>query len=708
MKTIRLSAAFLSLALAVPLSAQTRGATAEDYFAFETVADPHFSPDGSTVAFVVTRIDQKQNRRRSEIWSVPADSSRPATALTTAPQSSNSPRWSPDGKAIAFLSARPMPGDAAGAAPRTQVWLLPLAGGEPRRLTNLLNGVSAFQWSPDGRQLVAIGRSGPGDNAKSPSDVRHYAHANYKFNDTGWFDDKRTHLWVVDATSGASTQITSGDDLNDSDPQWSPDGSRIAFVSDRTGKAFDMGHNTDVWVIAAAGGPLTKISDHPGGDNSPRWSPDGQTIAFLSAVPEKSHPKIWLAPFNSASNVAQGRPATPPPSKLAADNVDLIPSGLRWAADGRALFFETGYKGTSQLFRVDLEARRASAVTSGDRTVHLIDISERSTPVRPGKLAYAVNDPTHLDDLYVADLDGRNEQQLTHLNSALWKQVTLAPVERLPFKGADGWDVDGFLMKPIGWEAGKKYPMILTIHGGPAGQFGFDWYHEFQVYAAHGWAVFFTNPRGSTGYGEKFERGIELNWGGKDYVDVMNGVDAALARYPWVDKERLGVTGGSYGGFMTNWIVSHNNRFKAAVTLRSISNFVSDDGTRDGAYGHADDFTGDIFEKHDLYWNASPLKYVKNVKTPILVLHSDNDFRVPIEQGEQWFRALQHLGVPSETVFFPRENHNLTRTGEPKHLVESIKWQVYWFERYLMGNTGALPPDAPAGEVRTTKSDGRH
>jgi dipeptidyl aminopeptidase/acylaminoacyl peptidase len=700
-KQIRRAIVLALVAFAVPLLAQTRGMTSEDYFAFETLGDPHFSPDGSTIAFVVTTVDQKQNRRRSEIWSVPADGSREPMALTTAPQSSNNPRWSPDGKAIAFLSARPMPGEAASDAPRTQVWLLPLGGGEPRRVTNLLNGVSSFQWSPDGSRLVVVGRSGPTDMAKSPSDVRHYTHANYKFNDSGWFDDKRTHLWVTDVASGRSTQITSGDDWNDSDPQWAPDGRKIALVSDRTGKAFDMGHNTDVWVIAADGGPLTKISDHASGDNSPRWSPDGRTIAFLSSVPEKSHPKIWLAAFDSAApDVAQGRPTTPPASKLAADGIDLIPGGLRWSADGRALYFETGYKGTSQLFRVDLAARKASAVTSGDRTVHLVDVNEKTS-----RLAYGVNDPTHLDDLYVADLDGRNEKQLTHLNAALWKQVQLSPVERVSFKGADGWDVDGFFMKPIGWEAGKKYPMILTIHGGPAGQFGFDWYHEFQVYASHGWAVFFTNPRGSTGYGEKFERGIELNWGGKDYVDVMNGVDAALAKYPWVDRDRLGVTGGSYGGYLTNWIVSHTNRFKAAVTLRSISNFVSDDGTRDGAYGHADDFTGDIFEKHDLYWNASPLKYAQQVKTPTLVLHSDNDFRVPIEQGEQWFRALQHFGVPSEIVFFPRENHNLTRTGEPKHLVESINWQVYWFERYINGNANALPPDAPARTGATTSQD---
>jgi dipeptidyl aminopeptidase/acylaminoacyl peptidase len=658
-------------------SAQTRGVTAEDYFAFETLSDPRFSPDGLSIAFVVTTIDQKANRRRSEIRLIPADGSREASVLTTAPQSSNSPRWSPDGQSIAFLSARAAAGENGEV--RNQVWLLPLTGGEPRRLTNLLNGVTSFQWSPDGTKLVVVSRSGPSDSAKSPSDVRHYKNANYKFNDSGWFDDKRAHLWIVEVANGRANQITSGEDWNDSDPQWSPDSRRIAFVSDRSGKAFDEGRNTDVWTVDAAGGQLTKISDHEEGDNSPRWSPDGQTIAFLSAVPEKSHAKIWLASSRGGSA-----------SKVAADGIDLIPAALRWAEGGRALYFETGVKGATQLYRVDLAARKAAPITSGDRTVRAADVSEKT-----GKLAYTVNDPTRLDDLYVADANGKNERQLTRLNAALWKQLTIVPVERVPFKGAEGWDVDGFFMKPAGWEAGKKYPMVLSIHGGPAGMYGFDWFHEFQVYAARGWAVFFTNPRGSTGYGEKFERGIEMNWGANDYADVMAGVDAILAKYAWIDRDRLGVTGGSYGGYLTNWIVSHTNRFKAAVTLRSISNFVSDDGTRDGAYGHADDFGGDIFEKTDLYWDRSPLKYAKNVKTPTLVLHSDNDFRVPIEQGEQWFRALRHFGVTSEIVFFPRENHNLTRTGEPKHLVESINWQVYWFDRYLNGNANAVPPNAP-------------
>jgi acylaminoacyl-peptidase len=212
------------------------------------------------------------------------------------------------------------------------------------------------------------------------------------------------------------------------------------------------------------------------------------------------------------------------------------------------------------------------------------------------------------------------------------------------------------------------------------------------MYAARGWAVFFTNPRGSTGYGRAFQRGVALEWGGKAYTDIMSGVDEVLKRNAWIDRDKLGVTGGSYGGFMTNWIVSHTNIFKAAVTLRSVNNFVSDEGTRDGAYGHARDFGGDLYQNYDMYWKYSPVRYAGNVKTPSLVLHSENDHRVPIEQGEQWFRALQHFGVTSEFVIFPRENHNLTRTGEPKHLVESLNWQNYWFDRFLNGNASAKRP----------------
>ncbi|MGH9971409.1 MAG: S9 family peptidase [Pyrinomonadaceae bacterium] len=640
-KTMRIAArslAFCTLilclsALGVIAQQPSRGITPEDYYAFEFLSDPQISPDGKLIAYVVTRIDRAQNRRVTSIWMAAVDGSRAPWQFTTSPQSSNSPRWSPDGKWLAFLSSRPAEssspsspsgptsaasptpaagptpapaaGAASGAAPadqtRSQVYVLSMSGGEARRITNLKNGVSTFRWAPDANRMVVVSRIGPSDTrpeSRDRSDARHYRNSSYKFNDTGWFDDRRTHLWVVGVQSGSAKQITEGNDWNDSDPQWSPDGTRIAFVSNRTGKEYDENRNTDVWVIPAAGGALVKISDHDESDNSPRWAPDGKTIAFTGEVHDRDHPKIWVAP-----------------------------------------------------------------ATGGVASV------------------------------LVADLNGRNERKLTNLNEALWKRLQLADVERFTFKSAEDWDIDGFLVKPIGWQEGKKYALILSIHGGPAAMYGVDWFHEFQGYAAKGYAVLYTNPRGSTGYGQKFERGIVGEWGGKDYVDVMNGVDAALRKYSWIDADRLGVTGGSYGGYLTNWIVGHTDRFKAAVTLRSVTNFISDEGTRDGAYGHTPDFGGDLFEKFDLYWDRSPLKYAKNVKTPTLILHSDNDFRVPLEQGEQWFRALRHFGVTTEIVMFPRENHNLTRTGEPKHLVESLNWQLYWFDRFVLGNNDAVPPN---------------
>jgi dipeptidyl aminopeptidase/acylaminoacyl peptidase len=663
-----------------------RGVTAEDYLAFQFAGDPHLSPDGKLVAYVVTTIDQKKNRRESEVWLVDADGSGAPRRVSAEGFSSNTPRWSPDGKTLAILSARsagaesPSSSSTPAETPKPQIFLLSMSGGEGVALTKLKNAVQNYQWSPDGSRIVLVTATGPSDAvapADRKSDVRHYTHIQYKFNDTGWFDDKRRHLWVVTVSSGEAKQITDGQDWNDTDPQWSPDGTRIAFVSDRTGKAYDDSHNTDVWVIPAAGGALTKISDHAFEDESPRWSPDGQQILFTGQTSRHQYPKLYVA--NSSGGTA---------SQLAAKDLDTIPTELAWPAPG-SFFFAAGEKGETRLFRGDPVARTFSAVVSGPRGLHAFDINASA-----GKMVYLANDFQDLDDLYVANLDGAGEHQLTHLNAALWAQLDLQPVERLPYKSSDGWPIDGFFVKPVGWKAGVKYPMVLVIHGGPEGMFGVDWYHEFQVYAAKGWAVFFCNPRGSTGYGEKFELGEINNWGRMDYQDIMAGVDAALQKFPWVDSSKLGVTGGSYGGYMTNWIVSHTDRFKAAVTLRSVSNFISDEGTRDGAYGHEEYFKGLVFDDFDQYWEASPLKYARNVHTPTLVLHSDNDFRVPIEQGEQWFRALQHYGVPSELVLFPRENHNLTRTGEPKHLVESLNWQVYWFDRYLNGNANAKPPDA--------------
>ena len=660
--------------------AQTkRGIMPEDYLSFQFISDPHLSPDGKVVAYVITTINQKNNRRESAVWSLTIERSAAPRRLSAEGSSSSVPRWSPDGKTLAILSARNSDSSTT-EKPKPQIYLLPVSsGGEAVALTNLKNGVEGYQWSPDGTRIVAVSASGPNDDiaaADRKSDVRHYTHIIYKSNDAGWDDGKRQHLWVVGVPTGEAWQITNGQEWNDTDPRWSPDSKRIAFVSDRTGKAYDDSHNTDIWVIPASGGSLIKISDHDFEDISPRWSPDGKQIVFAGKTSVHQFPKLYIAD-------SQGRQ----PSQLALKDLDLIPTQLEWSP--AAIFFQANIKGEAHIFRASPATHTFQPVTSGARRVQAFDISNSGS-----SLVYLGNDFVHLDDLYVSNSDGTGERQITHLNTPLWTQLDLQPVERLPYQSKDGWPIDGFLVKPLGWQPGKKYPMVLVIHGGPRDMFGVDWYNEFQIFAAQGWAVFFCNPRGSTGYGERFERGQINNWGVMDYQDVMAGVDAALKHYEWIDPNNLGVTGGSYGGYMTNWIVSHSNRFKAAVTLRSLSNFISDEGTRQGPYGHVDYFKDIVFDDFDQYWDASPLKYARNVKTPTLILHSEMDFQLPFEQAEQWFRALQHYRVTSEFVLFPRENHNLTRTGEPRHLVESFKWQIYWFDRYLNGNTSAKPPDA--------------
>jgi dipeptidyl aminopeptidase/acylaminoacyl peptidase len=651
---------------AVAAAAEQRPIRPEDYFALEAVSDPRISPDGTRVAFALTKVDPAKKQRRSAIWMVPADGSRPPWALTTSPQNTNSPRWSPDGRSLAFLSARPGDDDSKG-VDKTQVHVLSLDGGEARRLTSAEDGVRAFAWSPDGSRLVCVIRTPPPkeDLGFERTDSRRYTGIFYKLDGVGWDDGRRSHLFVVEAASGESKQITSGP-WNDTDPEWSPDGTRIAFVSDRTSGERDWeGRHSDVWVVPAAGGEAVRISDHDEADTDPAWSPDGRTLAFFGSLSEGDHPKIYLAPS------AGGAPST-----LASPGVDHLGNHLTWDAGGRALTFEAGAKGERHLFRVDLGSKAVNPVTRGARQVSQVDVSEKAR-----RMVYRANDSTHPDDLYVADLSGLNERRLTRFNAALLEG--LPAVERVAWKGADGWDIEGFLLKPAGWETGRKHPMVMSVHGGPNGMHGYGWLFDLQCFASRGYAVFMPNPRGSSGYGEAFQRAVTNEWGGKAYVDIMNGVEAVLKANPWIDRERLGVVGQSYGGFMTNWIVGHTTLFKAAVTMAGLSNMVSAQGERDAAYNHRRDFGGIVFDNVERYWDTSPLKYAPQVKTPTLILHGEADHRVPLAQGEEWFRALKHYGVPSELVVFPRASHAFRTAGEPKQVVEAVNWQLWWLDRYL-------------------------
>jgi dipeptidyl aminopeptidase/acylaminoacyl peptidase len=657
--------------LAMLAAAGARPITPEDYYALEVASDPQISPDGKTVAYVVTSIDRKQNRKRSQIWMVPFNGSSEPWALTNA-ESSSSPRWSPDGASIAFLSARHDP--QTGVAQRAQVYLISIRGGEPRRLTELKNGVTAFQWSPNGARLACVSRIGPSDSLapnKDRSDVRDYTNPAYKLDGAGYYDDRRSHLWVVDVKSAAARQITSGENNNDTDPQWSPDGSRIAYAVERTDQS--LMRDSEVHTVDPDRGNNTKVVAADVFVHTLRWSHDGKNLAYIGSSDEVSIPKLFV------SNVDAGAFA------VASDAI-TYPTELEWAAGDRSLVYVAAVRGEHLLFRLDLASRKETAIQVNG-SIRTVSIGEGDRAI-----AYAGTDDLHPGDIFAMDLPGGSPRQLTHLSEKLLSSLELQRLERLPFKGDDGWAVEGFVLKPVGWQAGKTYPMMLMIHGGPNGMWGPIWNLEAQSYAARGWAVLLTNPRGSSGYGEAFQRGVDKEWGGKAYRDVMAGVDAALAKYPWVDKGRLGLTGQSFGGFMTDWVVGQTTRFKAAITLSGISDLVSVEGVRDAYYGHSRDFGGDLWENFDLYWKYSPIRNAKNVKTPTLILHGEVDNRVPLEQGEEFFRALSHFGVPTELVIFPREPHSL-RT-EPKHLVEVLEWQIYWFDRYAAGNAGAVKPNA--------------
>ena len=667
MKT--LLAIFVAMSCAA-MAAGKRGLQPDDFFSVEVPADPQISPDETMVAFTISAIDRKANRRRSEIWLAPIDGSRQPWPITNA-ESSTSPRWSPDGQSLAFLSARH--DSQTGALQRTQIWILPMTGGEPRKITDFKNGLSAFQWSPDGRQFVCVSRTSPSDNfpaGKERSDVRDYTNPAYKLDGSGFFDDRKAHLWIADL-SGKTRPLTSGEQSEEADPQWSPDGKRIAYVVTRAGAS--LMRNSALYAIAPDGGTPEQLSSPEVNIHDLRWSHDGRFLAYISSEDEVSIPKIFVTDVAAHTHRLASRTVT-------------YPADLEWTEDDRTIDFTASTRGEHPFYRLDLKTSETTTLAEH------ISIRQINASHAAHAIAYVAGDDTTPGDVFVAGSNGEHARALTHLNTKLLADLELSRMERMPIRASDGQSVEGFFMKPAGFAEGRKYPMILMIHGGPNGMWGPTWNIDARAFAGRGWAVLLINPRGSSGYGQAFQRGVDKEWGGKAYSDLMTGVDTALAKYPWVDPSRLGVCGQSFGGFMTDWIVGQTTRFRAAATLSGISDLISVEGVRDAFYGHSRDFGGDLWENFDLYWKYSPIRNAKNVKTPTIVLHGDADQRVPVEQCEEFFRALSYFHVPTEFVIFPREPHSIR--AEPKHTVELMKWQIYWFDRYLEGNEKAVKPNA--------------
>lgn len=678
-----------------------RTITAEDLYAIRVITDLQVSPDGAYVAFSLRSIDRAQNRYRSTVWVVSLeDEHEPPRRLTAGP-SDTQPRWSPDGRVLVFVSDRT--GDK-------QLWAIALDGGEAWQLTNHERGVSDPVWSPAGDAIAYLSRGAPrpaGEGANtpqpgnSPSDVRVVTRLKYRADGEGFIGDQPRHLWVVpftglpqrdDPALPQPHRLTDGD-WDDSDPAWSPDGRAIAFSSNRTPDR-EVNTVSDIWVVTVAPesetGMLRKLTGSLGPARAPAWSPDGRLIAYLGHTnpPDTglaTNTQLWCVPAESLDGAAARRLSEPLDRSLAnhilgdlrAAQETLAP---HWAPDGRWIYTLVSDRGCCHIVRFSAAGGEVERVVSGERQVYAFDL----TPDGRG-VVFAASTPLDPGECFVARR-GEGEHRLTQVNSDWLAQVQLSAPQRLLYRSFDGQEIEGWLLRPPDAAPGRRYPLILYIHGGPHALYGYTFMHEFQFLAARGFAVLYTNPRGSQGYGQHFAACIRQGWGTLDYQDVMAGVEAAL-HFHDIDPQRLGVAGGSYGGYLTNWIVGHTDRFKAAVSERSVTNLYSFYGTSDIGWSFAEfEVGGTPQENAPAYLERSPITYAGRITTPLLILHSENDLRCPIEQAEQLFAALRRRGRTVQFVRFPDEDHNLSRSGQPRHRIERLQRIAGWFERFLLEN----------------------
>ena len=673
-----------------------RSITIEDLYQFKQVSNPRISPDGQRVAFVVTTIDQGKQEYRSSIWIVSTDGGE-AKRFTVGTANAHSPSWSPDGRWLAFVTNRE--GEPAGKDQKEQkklgkgqIWLIPTDGGEARQLTFMQHGASNPVWSPDSKRIVFNAQVGPADeeneDGKALPKVRVIDRLWYRLDGVGFIYERRNHLFLIDTAGGEPQQLTEGD-RDDTDPAWSPDGSRIAFVSSR---AEDRWRTPcpDVYTLTITNGQAVDLKCLTNGSlacSAPSWSPEGSTLAFIGGL--KLHSGGHLDLYTIHASTVQGSATC-----LSQDfegtfqdwtNSDIGDEHLlpvpTWSTDGRTLYVLASQRGASRIFAISISGAGMKPPTLTPGEIHTRDFSiDRSS----GKIALLIASPTRVQEIFVRSVAPESElHRLTTFNDALLSEMDLSTPEYMSYTGADGWPMDGWIMKPRDFDPSKKYPLIVEIHGGPATQYGYGFFHEMQLLTAAGYVVLFTNPRGSCGYGREFSLAVRGAWGEKDSLDIMAGVDALLQK-GYIDEQRLGVTGGSYGGFMTNWLIGHTDRFKAAVTDRSVTNLASDFGSCDLGWTFADDELDTTpWEDLDRYMRLSPITYVKNIHTPLLIIHSEQDLRCSIEQAEQLFASLKYLGREVLFVRFEGQSHGLSRSGHPKLRIERLRHILGWFEKYL-------------------------
>lgn len=708
-----------------------RAFTPADWYRVTNVSSPALSPDGKQVAFTVTTVNEGANKRHSEVWLVSADGGDPIRLTSPGVESSN-PRWSDDGKTLYFNSSRPggrgsswaLRMDRAGEA--FQPERMPPMGSQPKDKSftvtsgpvgggSEMGGRSGgWQGSQGGQQGAPAARS-DSSRARDPYaamqpmarpphgaitvpldpkrfDGRHVVELGYKRNGPGYVPNPRearkfepAQLWRQAAGDTARKQLTDVP-YSHRNPVVSPDGRWIAFIADAELRPdsvvtlerdsiaqlpYDAArdeaprNDSDIFIIPSTGGAPRRVAEFMGSERSLSWSPDGKQLAFMASATRTSPNKLYLVD-------AQGGA---PREVLAGDSFD--PGGYEWLPNGE-LMLSTTRGGRTALARLSPKSGKLQEVLSGRRRLSGFSYDDKYR--RVAYVATSVDRPT---ELYIADIDGKNERRLTGLNDKLNAEVAWSDAERFTYQSVGGLEIEGWLMKPYGYQPGKKYPLVFYIHGGPHSAYGENWFDEFQNIAGAGMWVLYTNPRGSSGYGADFTYSTRGEWGGDDFLDLMKAVDIAAAR-PDVDSTRMGVTGGSYGGFMTAWITTKTNRFKAAQADRMISNWWSWYGSSDAQGLTEFEFFGKPWDNVAMYDTLSPIRYADRVETPTLIVQSEEDHRTPMTDAEQWFTALTKRGVPVEFVRYPRSTHDLSRTGEPWLLVDRLGRLRQWFGHWLV------------------------
>ncbi len=662
--------------------------TSEDLYLFRWIDHVRLHPSGDRVAYQISWADRDNRENRSQIFVRGLRPEDEPLELTAGPDDS-SPEWSPSG-ALAFLRK---------VHRRAQLFVLAAQGGEPRQLTDLPDGVGAFRWSADGARLAFTARvpaeqDGVIDDPRPPETdevarrapvARVARRLDYKFDGRGYFDGRRTHLFVVGADGGEAKQLTSGTwDVGDF--SWSPTGDRLAVIGNAEPDG-DLSEAAHVYAVTLEG-TREQLTFDKAIEAGVEWSPDPRRIAFVAPLTIEGGrlERLWFLDVESK----EARCVTGDDERGVGDGViDDMRAGhgvpLRWSAEGDRVHFLTSSAGATSLAAAG-EDGRVVELTSGRRRVYDFDLAGGTTVF----LAADVHNP---GDLFVAR-DGQ-EVRLTRVNAWLEERHLPEP-ERFTVRARDGWEIEAWLLTPPDFDESRRYPLLLQIHGGPHAAYGWTFFHEFHVLLSQGFLVLYANPRGSDSYGEEFRRACVQDWGGADYEDLMAVVDAVVQR-DYVDAERMGVLGGSYGGFMTNWVIGHTQRFRAAVSMRSIANLVSDYAQNDIVIWSRLEMGPPPWPDLDELWNRSPIRYVQNVTTPLLLTHGEMDLRCPISQAEEMFGALRLLGKEVEMVRFPDESHDLSRSGRPDRRVERLDRIVDWMVRWLRPEpTSGRPTEAAA------------